>query len=61
MVDAALSHPAYSMPDTFVPTFSKYGPMWGYRWAAELHVRVDGALESEPPAWIFQYGNKEQK
>jgi peptidoglycan/xylan/chitin deacetylase (PgdA/CDA1 family) len=59
-LDAALSDPAYRTPDAFVPRFSKYGPMWGYRWAAELRVRVNGALESEPPAWVLQYG-KEQK
>src|SRR5258708_36146858 len=27
-LDAALSDPAYNTPDTFVPRFSKYGPMW---------------------------------
>jgi len=59
-LDAALFDPAYSTPDTFVPRFSKYGPMWGYRWAAELRVQVNGALESEPPAWVLQFG-KEQK
>jgi peptidoglycan/xylan/chitin deacetylase (PgdA/CDA1 family) len=59
-LDAALSDPAYKTPDTFVPRFAKYGPMWAYRWAEELGVRVNGALESEPPAWILQYG-KEQK
>ena len=59
-LDAALFDPAYSTPDTFMPRFSKYGPMWGYRWAAELRVQVNGALESEPPAWVLQFG-KEQK
>src|SRR5258708_33782870 len=54
-LDAALSDPAYNTPDAFVPRFSKYGPMWAYRWAAELGVRVNGALESEPPAWMLQY------
>lgn len=29
-----------------------YGPMWGYRWARERGVKVDGRLEQEPPAWI---------
>jgi len=55
---AALSDPAYNTPDTFVPRFSKYGPMWAYRWAAELGVPVNGTLESEPPAWILQYGKE---
>jgi peptidoglycan/xylan/chitin deacetylase (PgdA/CDA1 family) len=55
-LDVALSDPAYSTPDSFVPRFSKFGPMWGYRWAAELGVGVNGALESEPPAWVLTYG-----
>ncbi len=56
-LDEALSDPAYNTPDTF---FTQYGWMWGYRWAKELGVKVDGSLESEPPAWVLQYG-KEQK
>jgi len=55
-LDAALSDPAYNTPDTFVPRFAKYGPMWGYRWAAERRVPVNGTLESEPPAWVLHYG-----
>jgi len=51
-LDDALADPAYTTPDTFV---SKYGPMWGYRWAAERHVAVNGKLEPEPPAWIANY------
>jgi hypothetical protein len=35
--------------------------MWGYRWAAELRVRVNGAFESEPPAWVLQYGKEQSK
>ena len=31
---------------------TKYGPMWGYRWARERRLKVDGRLEQEPPAWI---------
>jgi peptidoglycan/xylan/chitin deacetylase (PgdA/CDA1 family) len=42
----ALADPAYSAPDTYV---TKYGPMWGYRWARQLGVTVDGRLEPEPP------------
>lgn len=49
----AQSDPAYGTPDSFV---SKFGPMWGYRWAKELGVRVDGNLETEPPDWIGKYG-----
>jgi peptidoglycan/xylan/chitin deacetylase (PgdA/CDA1 family) len=54
-LDVALSDLAYQTPDVFLPRFSKYGPMLGYRWAAELHVPVNGNLESEPPAWILNY------
>jgi hypothetical protein len=30
--------------------------MWGYRWAAERGVKVNGRLEPEPPEWIVNYG-----
>jgi peptidoglycan/xylan/chitin deacetylase (PgdA/CDA1 family) len=52
-LDEAQSDPAYSTPDTFI---TSYGPMWGYRWAAERRVKVNGRLEPEPPAWILKYG-----
>lgn len=52
-LDAALSDPAYKTPDQFV---TREGWMWGYRWAKILGVKVNGSLESEPPAWILQYG-----
>lgn len=42
----ALADPAYAVPDTYV---TKYGPMWGYRWAQQLGVKVDGRLEPQPP------------
>ena len=51
----ALSDPAYQIPDTFI---SAYGPMWGYRWARELNIKIDGSREAEPPAWISAYGTK---
>jgi peptidoglycan/xylan/chitin deacetylase (PgdA/CDA1 family) len=54
-LETAQSDPAYRVPDTFV---TKFGPMWGYRWAKELGIEVDGSLESEPPAWIAQYGKE---
>jgi peptidoglycan/xylan/chitin deacetylase (PgdA/CDA1 family) len=57
-LEAAQSDPAYRVPDTFV---TKFGPMWGYRWARELDIKVDGSLESEPPAWIAQYGKEPAK
>jgi peptidoglycan/xylan/chitin deacetylase (PgdA/CDA1 family) len=59
-LDAALSDPAYKSPDTFMSRYAKHGPMWGYRWAEELGIRVNGALEPEPPAWIIQ-DSKEPK
>jgi peptidoglycan/xylan/chitin deacetylase (PgdA/CDA1 family) len=46
--------PVYQAPDTVV---TKYGPMWGYRWAQERGKKVDSSKEPEPPAWISAYGN----
>ena len=51
-LDAAQSDPAYHAPPRFATPF---GPMWGYRWARERGVKVDGRLEQEPPDWIVQY------
>lgn len=48
----ALSDRVYVQPDTYV---TQYGPMWGYRWAKERKVKVDGSKEPEPPDWITQY------
>lgn len=48
----AQSDPAFRTPDTFV---TADGWMWGYRWAKELKVAVDGRLEPEVPAWIEEY------
>jgi peptidoglycan-N-acetylglucosamine deacetylase len=48
----ALQSPAYAIPETFI---TKYGPMWGYRWAEELGVKVSGRDEPDPPAWIQEY------
>ena len=47
------SDPTYQTPDTYI---TKYGPMWGYRWAATRGVHVDGRLEPDPPEWILKYG-----
>jgi hypothetical protein len=30
--------------------------MWGYRWAKERNVKVNGSLEPDPPQWVFEYG-----
>jgi|CZKF01.1.fsa_nt_gi peptidoglycan/xylan/chitin deacetylase (PgdA/CDA1 family) len=52
----AESDPVYLSPDSIV---TKYGPMWGYRWAKERGVKVVGSLEQEPPPWITDYGREE--
>lgn len=57
-LDAAQSDPAYETPDTFV---TPNGWMWGYRWAKERKVTVDGSLETEPPAWISKYAAETKK
>jgi peptidoglycan/xylan/chitin deacetylase (PgdA/CDA1 family) len=49
----AQSDPAYRLPDGYI---TKFGPMWGYRWAKELSVKVNGNLEPDPPKWILDYG-----
>lgn len=49
----AQSDPAYQILDTYVTPF---GPMWGYRWAQERKVTVDGRLEPDPPDWVLAYG-----
>jgi peptidoglycan/xylan/chitin deacetylase (PgdA/CDA1 family) len=54
-LDRAQSDPAYQIPDTYI---TKYGPMWGYRWAAERGVKVNGRLEPDPPEWIVQYSKQ---
>jgi peptidoglycan/xylan/chitin deacetylase (PgdA/CDA1 family) len=48
----ALSAAAYKTPDTLA---IKYGWMWGYRWARELGVKVNGSLEAEVPEWVVKY------
>ena len=52
-LDEAQADPGYQTPDTFL---TKFGPMWGYRWAKARQVTVNGAAETEPPAWIVKYG-----
>jgi len=44
---------AFRTADTLV---TKFGPMWGYRWARALGAKIDGSKESEPPEWILRYG-----
>ena len=50
-LEGAQSDPAFQTPTE--PT--KFGPMWGYRWARVLGVKVDGSKEPEPPEWISRY------
>jgi len=52
-LEEAQADPAYQTPDG-PPT--KFGPMWGYRWAKAREIKVNGAAETEPPAWIVKYG-----
>ena len=49
----AMRDPAYAIPETQV---TKFGPMWGYRWARERKVKVNGREEPEVPAWVGEYG-----
>lgn len=51
-LDVTQSDPAYRIPDKYI---TKFGPMWGYRWAKELSVKVNGNLEPDPPKWILDY------
>ena len=44
---------AYKTADTFT---TKAGPMWAYRWARTLGVKVNGTLEPEPAAWVSAAG-----
>lgn len=49
----AQSDPAYRIPETYI---TKFGMMWGYRWAKLRGVKVNGSLETEPAKWILEYG-----
>jgi len=55
-LSAAVQDPVYQAPDIVV---TEYGPMWGYRWARERGIKVDGKLEPEPAAWVSAYGGKQ--
>jgi peptidoglycan/xylan/chitin deacetylase (PgdA/CDA1 family) len=48
----AQSDVVYRMAPAFA---TRFGPMWGYRWARERRVQVDGSKEQEPPAWLKAY------
>jgi peptidoglycan/xylan/chitin deacetylase (PgdA/CDA1 family) len=49
----AQADPAYAQPPR---NATRFGPMWGYRWARDRGVRVNGQLEEEPPSWVADYG-----
>ena len=51
-LDEAMSDSAYAASPAVA---TKFGPMWGYRWAKERGVAVDGSKEQEPPDWIVAY------
>jgi peptidoglycan/xylan/chitin deacetylase (PgdA/CDA1 family) len=51
-LEQAQSDLIYTTPDTYV---TKYGPMWGYRWAVERHYGHIALKESDPPSWIDDY------
>ncbi|NVN44600.1 polysaccharide deacetylase family protein [Asaia siamensis] len=51
----AQSDPAFTQEPRIA---TKFGPMWGYRWAQERHIPVDGRLEQEPPEWVRLYCHK---
>lgn len=55
-LEEAQSDKAFQTPDTYV---TAHGPMWGYRWARDLNIKVDGRLEKEPPAWVSEYKSHE--
>jgi peptidoglycan/xylan/chitin deacetylase (PgdA/CDA1 family) len=57
-LDIAQSDDAYRTPETYI---TKFGPMWGYRWANERNVKVNGSLEPDPPKWISDYGKASPK
>lgn len=57
-LDAAQADRAYQTPETYI---TKFGPMWGYRWANERNVKVNGSLEPDPPKWILDYGKASVK
>jgi peptidoglycan/xylan/chitin deacetylase (PgdA/CDA1 family) len=56
-LDEAQADPAYRHSPAVA---TKFGPMWGYRWARERGVKVNGSLEQDPPQWVQHYGEAKQ-
>lgn len=52
-LEAAQADAVYQKPLTVA---TKFGPMWGYRWARQYDVKVNGSAEREPPDWVVKYG-----
>jgi peptidoglycan/xylan/chitin deacetylase (PgdA/CDA1 family) len=52
----AQKDPAYTIPDTYV---TKYGPMWGYRWAHDRNLGRLNLHEEEAPDWVTRYSTGE--
>lgn len=48
----AQADPVYAQPPR---NHTRFGPMWGYRWARDRGLRVNGSLEEEPPTWVAEY------
>ena len=57
-LEVAQSDAAYRTPETYI---TRFGPMWGYRWAAGRNVKVNGNLEPDPPKWISQYAKASRR
>lgn len=53
-LEEAQRDPVYRTPPAFA---SPHGPMWGYRWARERRIQVNGAREPSPPDWIVAVGS----
>ena len=51
-LETAQADAAYRTPDAV----TGYGPMWAYRWANALGIKIDGRLEPSVPAWIGESG-----
>ncbi len=51
-LETAQADAAYRTP----AAITSLGPMWGYRWATTLGIKVDGRLEPIMPAWVGEYG-----
>jgi len=51
-LEKAQSDAAYQTSDAYL---TEAGPMWGYRWARQLNIKVDGSREPEVPGWVSEY------